>query len=73
MKEFVRDHTHNNERGPRAEIMLRENQWDKGNALMQQAVEQIVAMPGQCASTKMQRQTSGDLPQHRKFVTPTAD
>jgi len=30
----------------RAEIMLREKNWDKGNVLMQQVEEQVVAVPG---------------------------
>jgi tetratricopeptide (TPR) repeat protein len=30
----------------RAEILLREKNWDKGNALMEQVEEQIVAVPG---------------------------
>jgi tetratricopeptide (TPR) repeat protein len=30
----------------RAEILLREKNWDKGNALMEQVEEQIVAIPG---------------------------
>jgi hypothetical protein len=30
----------------RAEILLREKNWDQGNALMEQVEEQIVAVPG---------------------------